>query len=71
MDVSPASVVSALQDEKAAINEELGDRGRLVLRASGTEPVVRVMVEADNEALVADIVTRVADMVAKHGVTGR
>jgi phosphoglucosamine mutase len=71
VDVSPASVVSALQDEKAAINEELGDRGRLVLRASGTEPVVRVMVEADDEALVADIVTRVADMVAKHGVTGR
>jgi phosphoglucosamine mutase len=67
VNVPPATVVSALEDEKAAINEELGDRGRLVLRASGTEPVVRVMVEADDEALVADIVTRVADMVAKHG----
>jgi phosphoglucosamine mutase len=30
---------------------ELGDRGRVLLRASGTEPVVRVMVEADQEAL--------------------
>jgi phosphoglucosamine mutase len=67
--VPPARVVSALEDEKRAINDELGDRGRLVLRASGTEPVVRVMVEADDEALVSDIVTRVADMVAKHGGT--
>jgi phosphoglucosamine mutase len=65
--VPPARVVSALEDEKKAINDELGDRGRLVLRASGTEPVVRVMVEADDEALVSDIVTRVADLVAKHG----
>jgi phosphoglucosamine mutase len=65
--VAPARVVSALADEKAAINEELGDGGRLVLRASGTEPVVRVMVEADNEALVSAILTRFADLVAKQG----
>jgi phosphoglucosamine mutase len=33
----------------AEVEEELGDTGRVLLRASGTEPVVRVMVEAETE----------------------
>jgi phosphoglucosamine mutase len=32
------------------IETELGDRGRVLVRSSGTEPVVRVMVEAPTEA---------------------
>ena len=32
-----------------AAEEALGDRGRVLVRASGTEPVVRVMVEAEDE----------------------
>ena len=35
-----------LWDEVAAVERELGEDGRVLLRASGTEPVVRVMVEA-------------------------
>jgi phosphoglucosamine mutase len=36
--------------EVEAVSAKLGERGRVVLRASGTEPVVRVMVEAEDEA---------------------
>ena len=44
--VLPASVV----DEAARVNQELGQRGRVLVRASGTEPVVRVLAEAESEA---------------------
>jgi phosphoglucosamine mutase len=42
-----------------AVERELGDRGRVVVRASGTEKVVRVMVEAPTEAEAADAAARV------------
>ena len=47
----PADAVSAtpVQAEVAAVESELGAHGRIVLRASGTEPLVRVMVEARDE----------------------
>ena len=35
---------------------ELGDRGRVLLRASGTEPLVRLMVEAEDEAVLHRVV---------------
>ncbi len=35
-----------LEDETAAVETELGDAGRVLIRASGTEPLLRVMVEA-------------------------
>ena len=49
--------VRAVRD---AIERELSGRGRVVLRASGTEPVVRVTVEADNDELVERCVKRLA-----------
>ena len=50
-------------DEVKAI---LGDKGRILLRESGTEPVVRVMVEAEDDALcrlandVADVIREIS-----------
>jgi phosphoglucosamine mutase len=59
-----------LQDAlvKAAIEDgqkKLGSSGRLVIRASGTEPLIRVMGEADNEDLLEGVVDTIVDAV-KH-----
>jgi phosphoglucosamine mutase len=48
----------------AAATARLGERGRLVIRPSGTEPVIRVMGEADDEALVDGLVSDVCAAVA-------
>lgn len=53
---------------KAAIAQaeaEMGDHGRLVIRASGTEPVIRVMAEGDDAAQVEALVDRLCDVIAK------
>ena len=52
-----------IQDAVAAAEAELADTGRVVLRASGTEPVIRVMVEGSNEKLVASLAGRLAAVV--------
>jgi phosphoglucosamine mutase len=44
----PADLMDLLQPEIGAVEAELGDSGRVLVRPSGTEPVVRVMVEADD-----------------------
>ena len=54
-----ASVQAARAEAEAALR----GRGRLVLRPSGTEPVVRVTVEADDEALMSDVLERLAAVV--------
>ena len=44
----------------AAAEARLGARGRLVIRPSGTEPVIRLMAEGDDEALVSAVIDDVA-----------
>ncbi len=54
-----------IQDAVAAAEDELAQSGRVVLRASGTEPVIRVMVEGQNEHQVLDLAERLAAVVAE------
>lgn len=41
-----------VKDAQVQVESQLGERGRVLLRKSGTEPLIRVMVEGDDEALV-------------------
>jgi phosphoglucosamine mutase len=58
----------AIQDAVLAAEKELADTGRVVLRASGTEPVIRVMVEGRNEDQVLALAKRLAAVVAEAAV---
>ncbi len=51
----PLPEVPIMQDALARADEMLGDQGRTVVRYSGTEPVLRLMVEARDEALVTQV----------------
>jgi phosphoglucosamine mutase len=57
------SVRAAVADAEA----ELGDTGRILLRPSGTEQLVRVMVEAPDEDTARQVAYRVAARVSEHG----
>ena len=52
-------VMKAIEGAKT----KLGDRGRLVIRPSGTEPVIRVMAEGDDEHMVTSVVGDIVDAV--------
>lgn len=56
----------AVQEEIARQEARLGARGRVLIRASGTEPVIRVMAEAEEEGLVEDTVRTLAAAIRAH-----
>jgi phosphoglucosamine mutase len=49
----------------AATEKKLADRGRVLLRPSGTEPLVRVMVEAEDPAITQLLAQELAEVVEK------
>jgi phosphoglucosamine mutase len=57
---------SLLASETEAVKAELGRTGRVLIRASGTEPVLRVMVEASDAAVAKAAAERLAQA-AKQG----
>ncbi|KQO76496.1 phosphoglucosamine mutase [Methylobacterium sp. Leaf88] len=59
--LSADSVVTAI----AQARERLGNSGRLVIRPSGTETVIRVMAEGDDRGLVTEVVNDVVEAVAR------
>jgi len=54
---------AVIQAAVAAAEGKLGDHGRILLRASGTEPLVRVMVEAQSDNLASEIANDLAKVV--------
>jgi len=54
---------AAIRNAVSAAESELNGSGRVLLRASGTEPKVRVMVEGQNRAQVEVLAQRIADVV--------
>ena len=70
--VTDKAMAQADPDVQAAVSEiaaKLGDSGRILVRESGTEPVVRVMVEAETEALCREYVDFVVDTIQRKGHT--
>ena len=56
-----------VQKAVAAVAEELGENGRILLRESGTEPVIRVMVEAGSDEVCEKYVDSVIDVIREKG----
>ena len=56
-----------VQKAVAAVAEQLGDSGRILVRESGTEPVIRVMVEAGTKAVCQACVDQVVDVICARG----
>ncbi len=57
---------AAVAESVAAAEARLGDEGRILVRPSGTEPVVRVMVEASEQAVADEVAAGVAAVVARE-----
>ena len=51
-----------------SVEEELGEEGRILVRESGTEPLIRVMVEAATDELCAKYVDRVVDVMKEQNL---
>ncbi|MBO4359791.1 MAG: phosphoglucosamine mutase [Eubacteriaceae bacterium] len=56
-----------VQAAVSKVGEELGDEGRILVRESGTEPVIRVMVEAGSDEICEKYVDQVIDVIRSKG----
>ena len=59
---------AAVAEAVRKVEKELGDSGRILLRASGTEPLIRVMVEAQEEESCARLCGEVIAVMKKEGL---
>ncbi|RLB72935.1 MAG: phosphoglucosamine mutase [Deltaproteobacteria bacterium] len=50
----------------AEVESELGDKGRVLVRYSGTEPLLRVMIEGENQSRIETLANQVAEAVREH-----
>jgi phosphoglucosamine mutase len=65
------SKVETLWEEVAIVEEELGEEGRVLVRPSGTEPLVRIMVEASSQELASGYADRLAAVAESATGTSR
>ena len=56
-----------VQKKFKEVNDEIGDNGRALLRQSGTEPVVRIMIEIDSKEKCAEYIDRIYNVIKKRG----
>ena len=56
----------SLQQVIQSVQDDLGDEGRILVRPSGTEPLIRVMVEAKTDELCEEYVGRVVSYMKEH-----
>jgi phosphoglucosamine mutase len=59
-------LTSTIHEAVAEANRELAETGRVLVRPSGTEPVVRVLVEAENESVAKEACGRIAALVSSE-----
>lgn len=59
---------AAVKEIIAQVEKDLGSDGRILVRESGTEPVIRVMVEAKKDAICKEMVDKVIDVMDKEGL---
>ena len=59
-------VPEAVLEEAERLNAELAGRGRVLVRASGTEPLVRVLAEAETEEEARDLCGTLAQLVQQE-----
>jgi len=59
----PIEKVPALQQRIDAIEKELGESGRILVRYSGTEPLLRIMIEGPNQDRIQGYAEELADRV--------
>jgi phosphoglucosamine mutase len=63
-DKATAATAPSVQTAVGQAEAELGDTGRILLRPSGTEPMIRVMVEAPEKDVAQRVAARVAEAVS-------
>ncbi|HEU5279831.1 MAG TPA: phosphoglucosamine mutase [Gaiellaceae bacterium] len=64
--VAKRQLTPGIEQEVGRVNAELGERGRVLVRASGTEPVIRVLAEAESVQEAETLCARIAALVRRE-----